>query len=275
MEKIDRLGWAAGLSLVSYGRRIGIRSNDPDILDRLHKHLPPGWKPSSSLTVERLYSLIAGGPGARAGVRRFNLLYGDISRLARSRDIDEVLETLESDLRLFVAQAARRRLFIHAGVVGWRGQAILLPGRSMSGKTSMVLEMIRAGATYYSDEYAVIDERGRVHPFPKTLSIREDSLYKQTEYPVEAFGGRRGAKPLPVGLIIVSQYKAGAVWRPRYLSQGLGALALLNNTVSVRRQPEVALNTLQKAVSEARVVRSVRGEASEIAASILGLINQR
>jgi hypothetical protein len=34
---------------------------------------------------------------------------------------------------------------------------------SYSGKTTLVSELIRAGATYYSDEYAVIDERGRVH----------------------------------------------------------------------------------------------------------------
>src|SRR4051812_46545639 len=142
MEKIDRLGWAAGFSFTSYGRRIGIRSNDPGILDRLHRHLPPGWKPSRGSVVERLYSLVTGGPGAPPNVRRFNILYGDIARLARSTDVGQVLETFESDLRLFVAETARRRLFVHAGVVGWRGQAILLPGQSMSGKTSLVVELV-------------------------------------------------------------------------------------------------------------------------------------
>jgi hypothetical protein len=30
-----------------------------------------------------------------------------------------------------------------------------------------VAELVRAGATYYSDEFAVLDSRGRVHPFPR------------------------------------------------------------------------------------------------------------
>ncbi|HEY6187475.1 MAG TPA: hypothetical protein VIW80_07345 [Pyrinomonadaceae bacterium] len=269
MKKIDRLGWAAGFSFISYGRRIGIRTNDPAIPGRLQKHLPPGWKPSSSNVVERLYSIVAGGPSSRPNVRRFNLLYGDITRLARSVDIDEVLETFESNLRLFVAEAARRRLFVHAGVVGWRGRAILIPGQSMSGKTSLVLELVRAGATYYSDEYAVLDEQGRVHPFPKTLSIREHSRYKQTEYPVESFGGRRGVKPLPVGLVLVSPYKAGAHWRPQPVSAGQGILELLSHTVSARRQPERALAVLQRALIDASIIKGARGEAHQVAGSIL------
>ena len=35
MEKIDRLGWAAGISFVSYGLRIGIRVSSPEVLNRL------------------------------------------------------------------------------------------------------------------------------------------------------------------------------------------------------------------------------------------------
>jgi hypothetical protein len=263
------LGWAAGFSLISYGTRIGIRCNDPGILGRLQKHLPPGWKPSSSPVVERLYSLVAGGPSSRPNVRRLSLLYGDITRLARSNDIDEVLGILESDMRLFVAEAARRRLFIHAGVVGWGGQAILIPGRSMSGKTSLVVELVRAGADYYSDEYAVLDDEGRVHPFHKTLSIRENDLYKQTEYPVETFGGRRGVKPLPVGLVLVSRYRAGARWRPQPVSAGQGILELLSHTISARRQPEKALAVLQRALADASIIKGARGEARQIAGSIL------
>lgn len=180
-----------------------------------------------------------------------------------------MLETFESNLRLFVAEAARRRLFVHAGVVGWRGRAILIPGQSMSGKTSLVLELVRAGATYYSDEYAVLDEQGRVHPFPKTLSIRESSHYKQTEYPVESFGGRRGVKPLSVGLVLVSPYRAGAHWRPQSVSAGQGILELLSHTVSARRQPEKALAVLQRALASASIIKGARGEAHQVAGSIL------
>ncbi|MFN2516247.1 MAG: hypothetical protein ABR556_08525 [Pyrinomonadaceae bacterium] len=269
MEKIDRLGWAAGFSFTSYGVRVGMRANDPEVLDRLRRHLPPGWKPSTSSVVARLYSIVGGGPGARPNIRRFNLLYRDITRLARTTDLDQIFETLESDLRLYIAEAAQRRLFVHAGVVGWQGRAILFPGRSFSGKTNLVVEMIRAGATYYSDEYAVLDQHGYVHPFLKNLSIRKDGGYKQNDYSIEALGGRRGMKPLRVGLVVVSQYKQGASWRPRQVSEGQGVLELMANTVSVRRQPGQTLDVLQRVVSNAPVVKGVRGEGKEAVSSIL------
>ena len=41
MDKIDRLGWAAGISFVSYGLRIGIRVSNPEVLNRLPDVLPP------------------------------------------------------------------------------------------------------------------------------------------------------------------------------------------------------------------------------------------
>lgn len=269
MAKVDRLGWAAGFSLKSYGVKIGIRANNPEWLDRVRPHLPYECEVVPLPVVDRLYSILIGGQGARANVRRFNLLYGNHVRLARSMDIDEVFERLESDLRLFVAEVARHRVFVHAGVVGWKGRAIVIPGRSYSGKSTMVAELVRAGATYYSDEYAVFDSRGRVHPFPKPLEIRDSGEYKQTKFGVEAFGGQTGTKPIPVGLILATEFKTAARWRPRELSEGKAVLALLANTVSARRQPEKSLATLQKVVAQAKTLKGLRGEASELALSML------
>ena len=274
MQKVDRLGWAAGFSLKSYGVRIGIRSNDPRGLDLVWQHLPHQCEVVDASVVDRLYSIIVGGQGPRANVRRFNLLYADHVRLARSVDIEEVLERLESDLRLFVAEVARHRVFVHAGVVGWRGKAIVIPGRSYSGKSTMVSELVKAGAVYYSDEYAVFDSRGRVYPFPKPLEMRDSGEWKQTKFEVERFGGTTATKPIPVGLVMVTQYKAGARWKPRHLSAGQAVLALLANTVSARRQPEKALGTLQKAVTEAETLKGVRGEAGKIVSSILARIEK-
>jgi hypothetical protein len=269
MKKIDRLGWAAGLSFISYGVRVGVRVNNREALALVQSYFPPGWKISASPVVERLYSLILSSTGQRSGVRRFNLLYGDIARLARSINQDEVLEIFESDLALYVAEMARRRVFVHAGVVGWKGRAILLPGRSYSGKSTLIAELVRAGATYYSDDFAVLDARGRVHPYPKPLQIRDGETARQKKYPVETFGGQAGTKPLPVGLIAVSRYQAGARWRPRAMSAGRGTLELLANTISARRQPENALATLQQVVSHASVLKGLRGEATETTELIL------
>jgi hypothetical protein len=276
MDKIDRLVWAEAISILSYGVRVGIRVNKPGILEKVIPFLPPGWKHSSSPIVDRLYSIIAGGEGPKPNIRLFSLVYANANRIARTPGLLQAIDAFESDLQLYVAEMAPHRVFVHAGVVGWRGQAIVIPGRSFSGKSTLTAELVKAGMTYYSDEYAVLDGQGRVHHYARPLSIRENGhLEKPKKYGVETFGGRPGAKPLPVGLVVVSKYKPGARWRPRQLSAGEGALALLANTVSARREPETTLATLEKVVSRAPVFKGQRGEAQQVIDYVLAKLGDR
>jgi len=269
MAKIDRLGWAAGMSFISYGVRIGLRVNDATILNDLIARLPPGAKPSPARVVDHLYSLTGFTNGSSGKVRRFNLGYWNLVRFARSRSFDDLVNYFESHVQLTVAEYAPRRVFVHAGVVGWNGAAILIPGLSFSGKTTMVAELIRAGATYYSDEYAVLDERGRVHPYPRPLGIRSTGTTRATKVKAKEIGAEVGTKPLRVGLVVSTKFKDGAHWRPRELTRGKGVLELLANTVSARSQPELALSVLPKALESAKILKGVRGEAKEMVESIL------
>jgi hypothetical protein len=261
--------WVAGRSILAYGVRIGIRTNKPEFLDRMLDYAPPLWKPSSVSSVERLFSLRVGDARSQRDGRSSYLLFDDLETAARSNSLKKVLEAFETILKMYVAEMARRRVFVHAGAVGWKGKAIIIPGRSMSGKTSLVAELVRAGATYYSDEYAVLDSYGRLHPYPQPLAIRKGESGKQVKCRVEQLGGVAGTRPLPVGLVVVSRYKDGSRWRPRKLSAGRAILALLANTVPARRKPEVVLATLERAISEADVLNSTRGEAKETARLIL------
>lgn len=269
MEKVNRLGWTAGISFRAYGVRIGVRVNEKEALDQVVDHLPPGWEPASSPVVERLYSLRVGGEGARPNLRRFHLLYANDARIGRLLDFTSVLNIFESDLQLYMAEKSPRRVFVHAGVVGWRGRAILIPGRSFTGKTTLVVELVRAGATYLSDEYAVLDTRGRVHPYPRKLRVRDRTSLESERWAVESLGGLREVKPLPVGLVVVTNYKADARWRPRPLSPGQGALALLDNTVSIHRQPAFAFPVLSQVASDVPILKGVRGEARHVVDFIL------
>lgn len=269
MAKIDRLGWAAGSVFTAYGLRIGIRASGQEALDELVPRLPPGSQPASGTTVDILYSVIRAGKDARKGVRPYNLLYADATRLARTLADGEIADAFEAGVQLHVAEFARRRVFVHAGVVGWQGQAIVIPGRSFSGKTTLVQALVRRGAVYYSDEYAVLDGRGRVHPFARPLQIRPPDNGKALRVCVEALGGTRGTQALPVGLVVVSHYKPGARWRPRSLSLGRGLLDLLGNAVAARRQPGLVLSTLSKVAKRARFLKGTRGEAPEVAKRLL------
>jgi hypothetical protein len=269
MKKLDRLGWAEGIGISAFGVHTGIRVNRAGILPRVLPLLPPGWKKNNRATVQRLYSLVVPETGQRAGLRRMNMLYADNVRIARDTDMDQVLAALEADLHRYTAEAAPSMTFLHAGVVGWEGRAILLPGRSLSGKTTLVREMLRLGANYYSDEYAVVDDFGMVHPFSRPLGIREDSTFTQTKYNAETFGAASGIKPLPLGAVVLCKYRAGARWRPAAISHGRGALELMRSSIAVRTNPQDTLRRIQKLAKGAVFFQGTRGEAVETAASIL------
>ncbi len=273
MDKVDRLGWTAGVSFNAYGLRIGVRVSDERVFTRVRELLPPGWKEARSPVVDRLYSIRVGGEGSRPGMRRFNILYLDGGWIFRSLDFDDLLEYFETGLHNWVALYAHRRVFLHAGVVGWRGKAVVIPGHSLSGKTTLVRELVRAGATYYSDEFAVLDSHGRAHPFARPLGLREEGEVIQTRCSIEELGGVAGARPLPVRLVVFSQYKQGAIWHPRQLSEGQGVLALLNHARAVRLRPENTLAAMREVASRSIIFKGARGEAREAARFILDYLD--
>ena len=269
MDRLDRLGWADGIAVSAHGVRMGIRVTDPGMMDAVESALPPGWRRDGGPDVDHLFSLVAwGSVNDRGTVRRLNLLYRGTQRVSRDREIEPVMESLETELRRVVAEFAPRRVFVHAGVVGWRGRAILVPGPTFTGKTTLVAQLVRAGATYYSDEYAPIDGRGRVHPFAKPLSVRE-GFGRGRDLPARALGGRTGSGPVPLGAVVLTSYRPGARWRPRRRSEGEGALALVANAVAARSRPERVMAALGSAMPGTMVLSGTRGEATDTARAIL------
>lgn len=266
--RIDRIAWAAGTSVEAHGVRLGVRTNAPAILERLESCLPPGWRPSRSEIVDELFSVWV--DPASSGVRPSRVYVGS-ERRARTRDLGHVLAVLESELRQSLAARAPRRTFVHAGVVGWRGRAILVPGRSRSGKTTLVAELVKAGALYLSDEFAILDTRGRVHPFAKPLSIRGAGgcdLHVQRPS-AEDLGGRSGTEPLPVALVVLASHRAGAEWRPVTLTAGQAVIEMLAHTVPARLRPAASLIALERAVERATVLKGDRGDAADLAPRLL------
>ena len=143
--------------------------SDAALLPQIEKLLPFSWQPSSDMEVEHLYSVVLGGHSKQRGVRRKHVVFSDSLLLQGSEDLTIVLDALERELHLFVGEMARGRIIVHSGVVGWKNQAILFPGLTFTGKSSLVAELVRAGATYYSDEFAVVDSNGWVHSVCSSL----------------------------------------------------------------------------------------------------------
>jgi hypothetical protein len=268
LRKLDRLPWTAALTGIAHGVRLGIRANTPAILDDIEGRLPPGWTSRPAARVDCLYSVIVGDDAAQRGLRRFHLLYADAARLARTNQMGEVLQSFETDVEWSVAVQAPRLIFVHAGVVGWRGRALLIPGRSGSGKTRLVEALVRAGATYYSDEYAVLDARGRVHPFARPLNRRtgEGGLERIA---LAEIGGRAGTAPLKAGMILVTRYEPGGRWRPRRLPAGRAMMELLAHTLPARARPADSLAAIARVAQSAPALKGRRGEAEDLARALL------
>ena len=183
---------------------------------------------------------------------------------------------LMSLVRIRIAERAVSRVFVHAGAVVWRDRALIFPASSFKGKTTVVAELVRQGAVYLSDEYAIFDENGMVRPFPKTLSIRgADGGFAQTETPVEQFGGRQGVGPYPPGLVLFTEFSADSDWEPTILSPGQGMLEILNHTIPIRYNPEFSLKVLNKILNRAIIAKSKRGEARNFAEVLLGFCNDQ
>jgi hypothetical protein len=103
------------LSVPAFGVAFEINTNAPELMEQVSAHFPPGFT-------------IANG---RAGFAYTLTDYGKRNRryeirdeensVFRSRHLVKVLDALEVRLRSRVAEFAPRRVFVHAGVVGWKG----------------------------------------------------------------------------------------------------------------------------------------------------------
>lgn len=267
---MDRLGWAVGSSFSCYGVRIGLRASAEPGLRVVRSWLPKAARAGRAVVVDALYSYIQGGPGPRAGTKRFHVLYRDAVRLARSLDIEEVRRAFDRDLSMMVGATARDRIFVHAGVVSLDGGAVVIPGRSFSGKTTLVRALVDQGGVYYSDEYAVLDSRGRVFPWAEPLSIRSRGpLEPGHPHSPEGLGLKVGRRSLPVRMVVLTTFQDGTRFRPRRVSKAAGALGLLEHTLPAQIRPKASLHAIASAVSSARVIRGPRGDAHEAARAII------
>ena len=128
---------------------------------------------------------------------------------------------------------------------------------------------MRAGATYYSDEYAVLGDEGLVYPFARALGIRDDTGRTRRVDPRAM--GSVGVVPLPVRRVIVTRHVAGAAWCVAPMSPGETVLALLDNTLAARSRPADAVRILAAVARGASGFRGERGDAGAAVEQILAM----
>jgi hypothetical protein len=182
-----------------------------------------------------------------------------MGRAQNEPTLPDGLHLLRQEIHLTLALESPDLTFLHAGVVEWNGRTILLPGQSLSGKSTLVLDLVRSGAKYLSDEFAVIDRQGVVHPFPLSIKIRRAS---QPALHLTVPPQQRVSEPRLADLIVFTKFRPSARWSPEPITAGPALLHLLENTVAVRRWPLQTMKTLKQVVSLGRAYSSLRPDTS-------------
>lgn len=240
------------------------------VLDRL----PPGTRPapagsSRAIHAAPVFALRPPGPHYP-----FHVITADGRESARIADADLALDAFEGEVRFHVCVHSPVMVFVHAGVVAWRGLGVVIPGFSGSGKSTLVAALVRAGATYYSDEYAVIAPDGGVHPFAKPIALATNGSRVKARLDVRSIGGTSGQSPVGLDVVVRAPFEAGAGFDVSPLSEGACVLALLGQTVVARTEPDRALRVLGRAAGNATGWKGVRGEATDAARRLLDLIDR-
>lgn len=261
-------------SIESFGVRIRIESTDAELLAKAESVAGRALAGNISLIENTPRPEFSFGLTHSTGGEL--MLYRDGEFLAQNAAEFPFFRYFNAMLRIRVAEYAVGRLFLHSGAVAINGQGLILPGNSYSGKSTLVAELIKRGAEYYSDEYAVLDEAGLNYPFTRDISLRDSAggRTNETDSPPESFGARIGRAAVPVRMVLITAYEEGAFWRPEMLSEGKGIFELIPFIIPLKNNAEFSLRVLKNSLSRAIIARSPRGDSRKFAEIILSFFEK-
>ncbi|MCW5960426.1 MAG: hypothetical protein KIS76_09705 [Pyrinomonadaceae bacterium] len=190
---------------------------------------------------------------------------------------DEVFSHLTDKLiSVFAFVLAPQKYFFHAGAVSICGTGVIIVGPSFSGKTSLVKSLLKSGAVYYSDDVAVVDRNGFLHPFNNSLSIRDNSSKRSIVSP-SVFGAQHGKVSVPLGLILHAPYSPGSTWTPSNQSQAQAVWMLTTNFIYhafLAIDPAETWKSVSDIIKSVPYYSGIRGEASELVEWLLTRLDQ-
>ncbi|MBE7516523.1 MAG: hypothetical protein HS105_07965 [Chloracidobacterium sp.] len=243
---------------ISFGVPVSFTSNDAELFEK-------GSQIIRSALLERCDPYLADNAANLLTLNRV----GEQAAISIDGEVEGACELTEgffkyfdTRVRLLIAERAPDVVFLHSGAIGWNGKVILFPGDSFAGKTTVVAEFLRRGATYYSDEYAVIDHSGNVHPFARKLWLRDfDDPSSRIITDPRALGGSVAEGAAPVCAVMFLEYRKNSRFRPHLLTAGEGLMRLLRQTTSLKFSPKFAIKVLNELASRVTFVESTRSNA--------------
>jgi hypothetical protein len=273
-KKLENIQWKEHVSFTSFGVNIAVRFDAEGYSEQIEPFLPP----FASITKDNnpndfIYSVItAKTPNS------FCRVYRNGEEINKQKGNGNIFSSLNVFFSTATANfAVNKGIFIHAGAVAWKDRGIIIPANSYNGKTTLTAELTKLGATYFSDEYAIINNNGELLPYPKTLSIRKPGEYDQKETAVEELGGESADLDscVPVKLVLFAKFnKSTKTWKPKQLTQAAAVLELMKHTFPLRAFPEIVIKNLHNLTKNAIVLKGNRGEAKDFAQLIINYLEK-
>jgi hypothetical protein len=190
-------------------------------------------------------------------------------RVARG-PVDSAIDRLiwDTSTRAF---ASGDFLFVHAGVASLDGLGVMLPAPPDHGKSTTVAALVCDGFDFLSDEAAALDPAdGRVHPFPRPLSLSNaslDALNRSDRRVFDASDGReRRMAPdelrpgalgatCRVAFIVAPSYQAGARTRLEPVGRPEMLQLLVEQTFNLKKFGGDGIRSLGAVVRDAECYR--------------------
>lgn len=256
-----------GLTVHFLGTTLNVSLPDQDFYGEFQASLPGHWKTVEVRDASLYLQIVECKSDTRATPTYELRINGetvapDLSRAAASNLLHEKLD-------YHLGEFSDRFAFIHAGVVRWQDEVILLPGRSHAGKTTLTAALVQAGAEYVSDDLAVIGPGAMVQLLSQPIRLRSDvagdfdlsALCRQTNL--------LATDHAPIAGIVFLQYCAGQNLRLQALSKGETTQNLMANSMNARHQPQLVMQYCAAAAQRAWCAQGIRGDADHAADYIL------
>lgn len=178
-----------------------------------------------------------GGPFGNPPLRSYHLrrppedgrwwrLYLDGTRIHRSSSRGAAVDHLLWHLNRMAVLSCPGDTVFHAAAAAGPSGAVLLPGVSNAGKSTLVTGLVESGLDYLSDEAVLLDAHGVLWPYPKAIDLdpgswpvlshlapdadRAELHQKRWHLPPDRIRASPTSGPAPVAVIVAPRYEEGA-----------------------------------------------------------------
>lgn len=241
----------------AFGYRIGYKSATRELDSLLSRVILPNWTEVDPASSDAWVEV------------RDDKIYDNGIYWTSAQDEEQLTLRLSQVTQMRLTWSAERFIFLHCGVVRLEDHAWLFPGLSKAGKSTVVKEFCRRGAAFYSDEYAVFDEDGLVHSYPRALWTRVTRRKREPTDPL-SLGWKSTFGPISAARVYLCPFKKTSDEPPAEvgLSEIIEELVALLCCAPDRRSS--ARERLTHALASARCWMGKRGEVNDFASQICG-----